>query len=521
MTRTKTKKPLVVITTFDREKSFWECFNSIDRKKVDIFIVQDSKSEHHYTDDFYKLNERYPSVSMNIKLRNVGVGTCKADGIEYAKENGYEHLFLVEDDVIVTDNSIWKHFMDFSKHSGVKHTNWNGVATNPVKFTFNVNDKIKGEVRNEVHGSFQYFETSVFDEVRMDTDYINAYEHVDLEYQLYQKGLIPPFWFFVSPENCGDYLKCEPPNGSVIIQHPKHKENLDLSIKVWIDKWGFKPVQVPATSRSEFDLKRILLQSKYGIVQKKRKPDKPNPVSIICTIKDRSHFRYTDNSQLLPSELQMCNNHDKVIASVWGVNKDRGGVLPNQIHLSSSEGFRPFEQFLKSVNEQAHTFKGDVELVVVDWSSTDVPVEDTLSAYWDHDVKIVTLNHDEVFSRGFGLDSGIKASKYDSLHLTDVDMVYHTPKFLEDASRLSDEALFPTIYKEQTPSGLTLYLEIAGFGIASFSKEDYLKTRGFIDKRSWGAEDTELALEFEKLLGPSKIRRDVYSGVIHKWHSSK
>lgn len=521
------KKHLVVITTYNRENLFWDSYNSIDQEKVDVLIVQDGSKNHPYSQRFNDLK-----VEKIIKETQRGIGHSKKKATAYALENKYEHIFIVEDDVKVSNNEVWDFCINFSKRTGLKHFNWNTAQPNILKKTFEISGE-EVSIHQNVQGSFSYFHKTTFDHCEWDDYYKNAYEHVDIEYQLIKKRLLPPFWNFASPIKLNEYLVSDDGgistitanNGSDNFTREIYRENLINATKHWNGKWdnipNIKEIKDLGLERTELRLKWI--QKTYGVPDKKkrgRKP-KPNPVSVVACIKDRCLIQYSSAEDFLPKELAIMKQHDQIISLVHKAQFGMGGINLNQHLVNNKEGFRPFDHFLKTLNKQSHEFKGDVELVIVDYSSKDDDVQDLLDLYWDHEVKYVQIPYEEKFSRGFALHKGIQEAKYERLHISDVDMTYWTPNPLIEASELEvgERAIFPQIVKEHSPSSLFMYVETAGFGIASYTKTDYNKTKGYINKFSWGLEDERLWSSFVDLLGKDKIKRTLYRDCIHQFHS--
>jgi hypothetical protein len=512
-------KSLVVIITFDREEGFWNLYNSIDIDLVDVCVVQGGSYTHPYSTDFNP-NE----LDIDFLFRHeekLPVVFLKQEGFNCAKDNGYDHVFIVEDDVVIEDNGIWQRFIEFSEHSGIKHSNWNSAAKNQQLFEYKINNSMTGVVHKHAQGCFQHFTSDLFDVVKWDENYVNAFEHGDVEYDLSLKGHIAPFWTFASPSGLDDMLSYDDGGESTITGKDGYEDNVKLSLDHWKSKWGVKPNEIKPASISVITRYIMLKQKRHGIpmVVKEIVKTKPDPVSIVVTIKDRCVIKYRNNDDLLPKELNMMVKHDAVIGLMSKTNDGRGGIMTNKRYMESPSGFRPFDKFLKSINEQAHRFEGDVELIVTDWGSTDDNVRDVVESIWQHDFTIIDLPADEKFSRGHGLNESIKLTKYDKLHITDVDMTYKTPRFLEDASSLNKNAIFPIIAKEQTPSGLTLYMECAGFGIASIEKSVFNEAGGFDDIRKWGGEDANLFTAVDKILGRDNVKRPMYNDAIHTWHS--
>lgn len=500
---------LVVITTFNREKSFTRLYESIDKDLVDVLVCICGTEDHPY--------KNLPEEVVQFKEKKPVVFLKKA-ALEYAKEIGYEHLFIIEDDVVIKDNAVWGLFTGFSEASGIKHTNWNSCVKNEHILDYEINEDWEATVHRNAMGCFQYFEQSIYEHVTWDTGYINAFEHGDVEYDLSLKKLIPPFWYSVSVKGADNYLEYDDGGESTITGKHGYSDNVQKSLRYWISKWGVAPAGIEIVSPKQFMRSVNIIKRKYGVTEKPSKPESYNPVSIIVTIKDRCLINYKPN-ELLPQELQQMQQHDALIAKVNKANTGRNGVELNLQIMKSNGGFRLFDNFLKTVNEQAHKFKGEVELIISDWGSTDDNVDDVVNEFWDHDYTIIHLSADEKFSRGHGLNEAIKVAKYEHLHISDVDMTYYSPRFLEECSVIDQQAIFPIISKQLSPSGLFLYLECAGFGIASLEKSTINKVGGFEDIRKWGGEDNQLFDKVDELLGRDNVKRTVYNEAIHQWHS--
>src|SRR5690606_4347818 len=100
----------------------------------------------------------------------------------------------------------WDYYINFSKASGVWHTNWNDYRYKSYKFKVNFDD-YEGIVTRDVEGSFSFFHKSMFRFCEFPTNMKNAFEHISVEVQLIENDLLPPFWNFICPANTGEYLE--------------------------------------------------------------------------------------------------------------------------------------------------------------------------------------------------------------------------------------------------------------------------------------------------------------------------
>jgi GT2 family glycosyltransferase len=134
---------------------------------------------------------------------NVGVGESKNKAISHLIELGCEHLFIIEDDVMFISTHTIDRYLKLSELSGVKHFNFclhgdaNKLLDKPApKLIVDYND-VKMALYHNVTGALSYYHSSVIEECGvMDTNYMNAMEHVDHTMRIINAGYHPPFrWF--------------------------------------------------------------------------------------------------------------------------------------------------------------------------------------------------------------------------------------------------------------------------------------------------------------------------------------
>jgi hypothetical protein len=119
-----------------------------------------------------------------------------------------------------------------------------------------------------------------------DENYINAFEHIDFAYNLIQKKLAPPFWYFPDLYNSEDFLKEIDGSSldSTITNKKKYKENVKLSAEHFIKKWGHFTTDILECSHQEVLKFLVFLQQHYS---RKTYVNKNNKLSIIIPYRDR------------------------------------------------------------------------------------------------------------------------------------------------------------------------------------------------------------------------------------------
>ncbi len=253
------KKALVVVT-YNREDSLKKVLESINILLFDhIVVVKDGGSP--YSDETTDtLNKLFTFISFE---ENKGVGICKQTGIDYIlNETSCDHIFILEDDVLVTDNSVWDYYIDFSRKSGVWHTNWNDYRYKNIQFEVDY-DGVKGIITRDTEGSFSYFHRNIFKFCKFPSNMKNAFEHISLELQLIENDLLPPFWSFICPKDSHKFLMSMDVD-STITGQPNYTENYQNSMKAFEMLHGVTINKIQQSSSTKVLERLKFLKETYG-----------------------------------------------------------------------------------------------------------------------------------------------------------------------------------------------------------------------------------------------------------------
>jgi glycosyltransferase involved in cell wall biosynthesis len=186
----------------------------------------------------------YPAHAHLIQHeQNKGVAVSKNDALRYLMDKGCEHLFLIEDDVLIRNTEIFQTYINASKETGIRHFNYalqgphNRIQKNVhySSFTGKIFNKIWSKIRGKKSmpqdasmrlqldplsppaprlsvnysggtklrlyrncvGAFSYYHRPAIEQAGyMDENFKNAWEHVHHTYKIIQKNMHPPFWWF-------------------------------------------------------------------------------------------------------------------------------------------------------------------------------------------------------------------------------------------------------------------------------------------------------------------------------------
>jgi len=207
----------VGIVTYNSENRIKQSAKTIPSWIKNFVIVNDGTPYH---------NDVYPKNAYIIQHeKNMCVGVAKNSALKYLMDQGCEHIFILEDDLLIKDENVFDEYIKHSVISGIKHFNFalsddiknknNGIPNPKVIVPYS--EGIKISLYNDCFASFQYYRKEVIDRVGyFDPSYINAMEHVDHTFRIIKKGFHTPMWFFADIENSEKYLKMIPNNESII-----------------------------------------------------------------------------------------------------------------------------------------------------------------------------------------------------------------------------------------------------------------------------------------------------------------
>jgi hypothetical protein len=245
------------LITCNRVNLFKKLLNSIP--EVDnIVVVNDGNP--------YENNIYSSKISEVIQhKRNKGVGKTKNDALKYLLSHECKHIFLLEDDIAIADQSIFEKYIKAGEVSGILHFNYayHGVSENrtpdgqpnPRKI-INYDEEVKLAFYYSTTAALTYYRDTVLKEVGLiDTVYRNAIEHVDHTYQIYKKGFHPPFRWFADLNDSHKFIQeLDLLQKESLLKKNKHLLYLRAKIfgAYFRLKNGYRPFNVPDATETEF-----------------------------------------------------------------------------------------------------------------------------------------------------------------------------------------------------------------------------------------------------------------------------
>jgi GT2 family glycosyltransferase len=253
----------VGIVTCDRPDFFKKCYDSVKKaNNVDfIFVVNDGSTDVEVDKEHGYLKNP----------KNQGVGRSKNSLFKEALKLNCEHIFIIEDDIVIKNPDAFNEYIKARNLTGIQHfcfgyhgpANKNGISGGKPAPRYIIDyGEIKIAINTHSVGAFCYYSSDVLNKVGLiDENFQNAFEHVEHSYRIAKEGYTTPYWNWADLANSCDFLdeiECSE-KSSTIRPRKDWMENIKKGAHFFHKKHGLYPAWekcVPDTS--EKDVKNIM-----------------------------------------------------------------------------------------------------------------------------------------------------------------------------------------------------------------------------------------------------------------------
>ena len=237
----------VGVVTYKRPDFFKQCYASVCNANPDVIVVVNDGTPYDEVD--------VPNLIQHAT--NQGVGVSKNDAFKHLLEAGCDHIFVVEDDIIIKHPDAFKVYVAAAAASGLKHmmygyhgpANKRGGVPHPRYIVDYGSTKIA--LNQHCVGAVCYYAREVLENVGLNDDkFVNAWEHVEHSLRIVKAGYVPAYWWWPDIANSTDYideLACSEEN-STIRPRADWNANIMTGAKHFVHKHGVSPVAIPDSS---------------------------------------------------------------------------------------------------------------------------------------------------------------------------------------------------------------------------------------------------------------------------------
>ena len=230
----------LAVITYKRFNFLLQCLNSLKENNFGgadiVIVIEDDKGYDEIQRK--EIQNIIPNKNLYFRQDNAGVASAKNRAIEYLLHADCDYIFLIEDDILVTDPKVCNKYIDYAKESNVEHMNFalHGPLNIGNKFIFDGKT-----VYPQVTGAFSYYSRKCIELIGLfDENFKNAYEHVEHTWRAAEKGLTTPFWNFIDHPDSDTMLKEIPGSIEKSTRRPRddYQTNIDNGKEYWIKKHG-------------------------------------------------------------------------------------------------------------------------------------------------------------------------------------------------------------------------------------------------------------------------------------------
>jgi len=259
----------VGIITCNRNEFLEGLLASLPKHVIDeLVIVNDGKAENQI---------KVPGTWLQNEV-NLGVGKSKNKAMKHLYNKGCDYIFIIEDDMIIKEESVFQKYINACKESGIQHFNYGPGSpfnrkqqikdfdlhnrhlldqhTDPnPKLIIEYNNNVKIALYEHTVAMFSFFTRKVLEEVGfIDEAYYNAWEHVDHTYCIIKAGYHPPFWWFADIADSEKYLTEAPgaiDNSSIANKSDQWLKNVTKGREIYLKKHGHYPNMPPTKTKEQ------------------------------------------------------------------------------------------------------------------------------------------------------------------------------------------------------------------------------------------------------------------------------
>jgi len=206
---------------------------------------------------------------------NLGVAKTKNIAIKHLLDNECDYIFIIEDDMVILDPTVFEKYIELCNVSGIQHFNYGPGSPFNRKQTiqnFDLHNRHLLEQRSEPNpkliidygnaklslfehsaGMFSFFTRQILKEVGLlDEAYKQAWEHVSHTQQIINAGSHPPFWWFA--DLCDSHMYLTEAvgaieNSSIAKDTSAWMENVYRGREIYKKKHGCYPNETPLVNK--------------------------------------------------------------------------------------------------------------------------------------------------------------------------------------------------------------------------------------------------------------------------------
>ena len=238
----------VGIVSYGNSDRLLECMSKIPDWIENLVIVncKNQPSDYYPNNSHIILEDEKKTL---IDLKN--------SAIKYLLEKNCEHIFIMEDDILITDEDVFDKYIKTSVLTGIKflsyalHGNTNKNDKNdpkPRQVISYPEDNIEVAFYKTLITSFSYYRREIFEKTGLFNKSFNIWGQLEFVLEASKRGVATPYWWFPDINRSWNYISSIDHNDKLEID----QRMSNLGLINFQKKYKFSPFNVP-----EMDLEKI------------------------------------------------------------------------------------------------------------------------------------------------------------------------------------------------------------------------------------------------------------------------
>lgn len=248
------------IITCNRKESFIKLFSSICKcEYIDcISIVKNLDYDYgEYDPSKLSSDNKILEIKYNHIKERLGIAHNKNVAIDALIEYGCDHIFIIEDDILMKNTDVFKKYIETAKEFNLEHLNFGRSFDTMVQHTWLkpfatiVGKNHKLDLFNRLSGDFSYFtKNALLKAGKYNEKYINALDHCEHTFRMSLLGFYTPFFAFADIENSTDYIE-DTGTTTTIEQSEEQKQNVSNAYALFAKTYGYQLNEVVPPNRDK------------------------------------------------------------------------------------------------------------------------------------------------------------------------------------------------------------------------------------------------------------------------------
>lgn len=230
------------LITYNRPAYFKRAIKSVLKHlpMLDHIVVVDDGSAEDYVSD-------YQGKAHIIRKENGGVATAKNAALQYLMDQDCHFLFIMEDDVEITDPTAVIGYLAAHKMTGIPHFNFAHHGDNTRMDSVMPTDGQPLLFWPNCVGAYSFYTREAIENVGlMDENFKNAYEHVEHTYRIYKDHI--PYGLYPDVIDSQKWIREQPgalDNSSIRDPDGKWQDRIRTALEYWRSKDPDCPAEDP------------------------------------------------------------------------------------------------------------------------------------------------------------------------------------------------------------------------------------------------------------------------------------